>query len=129
MKIIEQICRLKREKYPDFSVQHFHEHLVEKEEIELSYSWAQWHHELRGGQPLSPGVFIPEFNRRFTLAPAQRHSAFTPVPKGMDLSLLLSIKHDRVVRNDNTVIFQNQTPSALFDAQLPALRPLPCHRP
>lgn len=53
-------------------------------------------------------VFVPEFNRRFTVAPAQRHSAFTPVPKGMDLPLLLSIKHDRVVRNDNTVIFQNR---------------------
>jgi hypothetical protein len=52
-------------------------------------------------------VFVPEFNRRFTVAPAQPPSAFTPVPKGMDLSLLLSIKHDRRVRNDNTVIFRN----------------------
>jgi hypothetical protein len=52
-------------------------------------------------------VFVPDFNRRFTVAPAQPPSAFTPVPKGMDLSLLLSIKHDRRVRNDNTVIFRN----------------------
>ena len=52
-------------------------------------------------------MFVPDFNRRFTVAPAQRPSAFTPVPKGMDLSLLLSIEHDRRVRNDNTVIFRN----------------------
>jgi hypothetical protein len=52
-------------------------------------------------------AFVPEFNRRFTVPPAQRQSAFTPVPNGMDLSLLLSIKHERVVRNDNTVLFRN----------------------
>jgi hypothetical protein len=52
-------------------------------------------------------VFVPEFNRRFTVKPAQPQRAFTPVPKGMDLSLLLSIKHERVVRNDNTVLFRN----------------------
>jgi hypothetical protein len=52
-------------------------------------------------------VFVPDFNRRFTVVPAQRQSAFTPVPKGMDLSLLLSIKHERIVRNDNTVTFRN----------------------
>jgi hypothetical protein len=70
-------------------------------------------------------VFVPDFNRRFTVAPAQRHSAFTPVPKGMDLSLLLSIKHDRIVRNDNTVIFRNlilqlcSTPSRLHFVRCP----------
>jgi hypothetical protein len=70
-------------------------------------------------------VFAPDFNRRFAVAPAQRQSAFTPVPKGMDLSLLLSIKHDRVVRNDNTVTFRNlilqlcSTPSRLHFVRCP----------
>jgi hypothetical protein len=70
-------------------------------------------------------VFVPDFNRRFTVAPAQRQSAFTPVPKGMDLSLLLSIKHDRIVRNDNTVTFRNlilqlrSTPSRLHFVRCP----------
>jgi transposase len=51
-------------------------------------------------------VFVPDFNRRFTVAPAQPQSAFTPVV-GIDLELLLSAKHQRVVRNDNTVTFKN----------------------
>jgi len=53
-------------------------------------------------------VFIADFNRRFTVAPAQAQSAFTPLV-GIDLELLLSAKHQRVVRNDNTVTFQNLT--------------------
>jgi transposase len=37
---VREICRLKREKYPDFSVRHFYEHLVEREGIQgISYSW------------------------------------------------------------------------------------------
>jgi hypothetical protein len=70
-------------------------------------------------------TFVPDFNRRFTVAPAQPLSAFTPVPKGMDLSLLLSIQHDRIVRNDNTVIFRNlilqlrSTPSRLHFVRCP----------
>jgi hypothetical protein len=47
-------------------------------------------------------VFVADFNRRFTVAPAQPESAFTPLA-GIDLDLLLSAKHERVVRNDNTV--------------------------
>jgi len=50
-------------------------------------------------------LFVPDFNRRFTVAPAQPDSAFVPLA-GIDLTLLLSIKHERVVRNDNTVTFQ-----------------------
>ncbi len=49
---------------------------------------------------------MPDFNRRFTVAPAQPHSAFTPVA-GIDLELLLSAQHERVVRNDNTVTFKS----------------------
>jgi transposase len=50
-------------------------------------------------------VFVPDFNRRFTVTPAQPESAFTPLA-GIDLELLLSAKHERVVRNDNTVTFK-----------------------
>jgi hypothetical protein len=49
-------------------------------------------------------VFVPDFNRRFTVAPAQPESAFVPLA-GVDLELLLSVRHERVVRNDNTVTF------------------------
>jgi hypothetical protein len=48
--------------------------------------------------------FVADFNRRFTVTPAQKESAFTPLA-GIDLKLLLSTQHERVVRNDNTVQF------------------------
>jgi transposase len=50
-------------------------------------------------------VFVPDFNRRFGVAAAQPQSAFTPIG-GIELELLLSAKHERVVRNDNTVTFK-----------------------
>jgi len=52
-------------------------------------------------------VFWPDFNRRFTVAPACPESAFVPLV-GFDLDLLLSIQHERVVRGDNTVAFANR---------------------
>jgi hypothetical protein len=51
-------------------------------------------------------VFIADFNRRFTVKPAQQESAFTKLA-GIELELLLSSRHERVVRNDNTVLFHN----------------------
>jgi hypothetical protein len=49
-------------------------------------------------------VFVPDFNRRFTVRPAQSGSAFTRLPP-TGLDLLLSVQHRRVVRNDSTVAF------------------------
>jgi len=49
-------------------------------------------------------VFIPDFNRRFTVTPAQAGSAFVPLV-GVDLELLLSVQHERTVWNDSTVSF------------------------
>ena len=51
-------------------------------------------------------VFIPDFNRRFPLKPAQAESAFVKLP-GVELELVLSAREDRVVRNDNTVGYRN----------------------
>jgi len=39
LKIVEKIYLLKTEKYEDFSVKHFHEQLIEKEGISISYTW------------------------------------------------------------------------------------------
>jgi hypothetical protein len=47
---------------------------------------------------------VPDFNRRFTVRPAQPQSAFVKL-RGIELELVLSSKHARVVRNDNTVAF------------------------
>lgn len=51
-------------------------------------------------------VFLPKFNRRFTVKPAQDETAFVPLA-GIDLKLLLSIQQERIVRNDNTVTCKN----------------------
>lgn len=60
-------------------------------------------------------VFVPDFNRRFTVAAAQRESAFVAL-RGIDLTLVLSTQHERVVRNDSTVVFEKLV------LQLPARR-------
>lgn len=49
-------------------------------------------------------VFIEDFNHRFTVKPKERETAFVRLA-GIDLRLLLSIQHQRVVSNDNTVHF------------------------
>ena len=48
--------------------------------------------------------FVADFNRRFTVEPAQAASAFIAVI-GVDLELLLSGQHRRSVNNDSTVTF------------------------
>lgn len=52
--------------------------------------------------------FTADFNRRFTVEPAQPESAFVPLV-GVDLELLLSVQHERVVQNDNTVQFKRRS--------------------
>ena len=39
VKTIDEICRLKREEYGDFSTQHFYEKITEKHGIKISYTW------------------------------------------------------------------------------------------
>lgn len=41
VKTIQELCRLKKEIYPDFSVRHFHEYAVQKHGIAISYNWAR----------------------------------------------------------------------------------------
>src|SRR5246500_1090415 len=36
---IELLCRLKRDVYPDFSLQHFYEQVTEKHGVKVSYNW------------------------------------------------------------------------------------------
>lgn len=49
-------------------------------------------------------TFIPDFNRRFTVVPQQKESAFVRLA-GVDLELLLAIQHERVVGNDHVIKF------------------------
>lgn len=41
LKVISELCRLKKEVYPDFSVKHFHEYATEKHGLNISYNWAR----------------------------------------------------------------------------------------
>lgn len=50
-------------------------------------------------------VFLPKFNKQFTVEPAQPETAFVPLA-GVNLKLLLSIQQERIVRNDNTVTYE-----------------------
>jgi len=50
-------------------------------------------------------VFVADFNRRFTVRPAQQESAFVKLA-GIELELVLSSRQERIVRNDNTVSFE-----------------------
>lgn len=51
-------------------------------------------------------VFQRDFNKRFTVKPAQTGSAFVPLA-GIDLELVLAEQHPRVVGSDNVVSFEN----------------------
>jgi transposase len=39
-KEVEEVCRLKRDVYPDFTTKHFHRFAVAKHGVKMSYSWA-----------------------------------------------------------------------------------------
>lgn len=53
-------------------------------------------------------TFQPDFNRKFTVEPAQAESAFLPLI-GVELEPLLSIHHERTVYKDNTVSLDRLT--------------------
>ncbi len=50
-------------------------------------------------------VYLPTYNARFAVAPAQIGSAFTPVP-GVDLDEILCVEEERQVGNDNCVSYR-----------------------
>ena len=52
---VEEICRLKREVYPDFSVRHFHEFATEKHGIRAGYTWTKDVLQMYGLAEKSPG--------------------------------------------------------------------------
>ena len=58
-------------------------------------------------------TFVPDFNKRFTVKPLDAERAFTSLA-GVDLELLLTAQHPRIVRNDNTLVFSR------LELQLPA---------
>jgi Helix-turn-helix domain len=65
---------------------------------------------------LARRLLIPQFNRRFTVAPASPSDAHRPLGTGHNLGAILSIQHQRVVANDYTVRFQNR----IYQVEKPA---------
>jgi DNA-binding MarR family transcriptional regulator len=51
---------------------------------------------------------LPQFNRRFTVAPARRRNAHRDLGPEHSLSAILSVQHTRSVDNDYTVRFRNR---------------------
>jgi transposase len=61
-------------------------------------------HDYAAAQDYLERVFVRDFNRRFTVKPTEPGTAFTQLAS-VDLELLLSQHHERVVRNDNAIVF------------------------
>lgn len=55
------------------------------------------------------GDFLPHFNARFGVPPAQEGWAYRPLPPGMDLEGVLCFKYQHTVARDNTVRFAGHT--------------------
>jgi len=49
--------------------------------------------------------FLPAYNTRFAVAPAQPGSAYRPWPAGLPPETVFCFKHERVVAKDNTISF------------------------
>ena len=54
-------------------------------------------------------VFIPRFNERFAVPPAQPEVAYRPLDPELDIDTILCIKEYRRVAKDNTVQYHGQT--------------------
>ena len=66
--------------------------------------------------------FIPRYNERFAVAPAQPGSAYRPLPAGVSLDETLCFKYLRTVANDNTVQFDSAAIQLLSDDHRAQLR-------
>jgi hypothetical protein len=66
-------------------------------------------------------VFLPQFDRRFTVKPASGNNAHRPLHQSMDLAAILSIQETRKVANDYTIRFDN-TVYQLLRPAWPGLR-------
>ena len=55
VRVIERLCRLRRERYADFSVQHFWEKATEQHGFALSYTWTRLVLQAAGLAPKAPG--------------------------------------------------------------------------
>src|SRR4030067_433723 len=60
-------------------------------------------------------VFIPKFNKKFSIDPKDPESAWRSVPRGVNLDSVVSIKEQRTVMADNTISYKNRVFQILTD--------------
>jgi hypothetical protein len=54
------------------------------------------------------GRYLPVFNRRFSVEPLEKADVHRPLPGGLDLGTIFSMKTPRVLRNDFTVVHERK---------------------
>lgn len=64
--------------------------------------------DLASANQLLEEAFLPDINRRFTVAPQQAADLHRRVPRGMKLEQVLSFQETRVVQNDWTVAWRQR---------------------
>lgn len=52
--------------------------------------------------------FLPDYNRRFTVTPAKKGSAYRKLPSGINLDSIFCIKQERTVQGDNTISYRGR---------------------
>lgn len=68
---------------------------------------------LRGIKSIAEGneflnYYLPVFNKRFSVVPLENEDLHRPLPKGLDLAKILSVKTPRALRNDFTVVHERK---------------------
>ncbi len=53
-------------------------------------------------------VFLPKYNKKFTRKPKVKEVAYRPIPQGMDLDRIFSIKEKRRVQGDHTISYKGR---------------------
>jgi transposase len=107
LKTCEEVLRLYREKYFDFSIRHFHEKLRSEHDLELSYTWVQ--------QALQGAGMVKRRSRR---GPHRKRRERRPLP-GMLLHIDAS-KH-RWLNDDrwyDLIVILDDATSEIYYAQL-----------
>jgi len=61
---------------------------------------------LEGANEYLHSVFLPKYNKKFTRKPKVEEIAYRPIPEGMDLDRIFSIKEERRVQGDNTINYK-----------------------
>ena len=60
-------------------------------------------------------VFLPDWNRRFTVKPIKLESLYQAAPTAEQLKEIFALKFERKIRNDETIHWQNHLYQSTFE--------------